>query len=36
MTQQLRAHTIPLLAIARVLLTLTLFGLALVDGHKWV
>jgi hypothetical protein len=25
-----------LLAVVRVLLTLTLFGLALADGHKWL
>jgi hypothetical protein len=36
MTQRMRARSSPVLAIARVLVTLTLFGMTLVDGHKWV
>ena len=36
MTQSMRARSRPMLAIVRVLVTLALFGLALVDGHKWM
>ena len=36
MTQRMRLQLSPVLAIARLLVTLTLFGLALVDGHKWL
>ena len=36
MTQRMRLQLSPALAIARLLVTLSLFGLALVDGHKWL
>jgi hypothetical protein len=36
MIQQLRSQTAPKLVIVRALVTLALFGLALVDGHKWI
>ena len=34
MIQSMRVRSRPTLAIVRVLVTLALFGLALVDGHK--
>lgn len=36
MTRRMHVRGGPTLAIVRVLLTLTLFGMALVDGHKWL
>ena len=36
MTQSMRVRTGPTLAIVRVLVTLALFGLTLVDGHRWM
>ena len=36
MTQLMHVRTRPALAIVRVLLTLALFGLTLVDGHRWM
>lgn len=36
MTQRMRVRTRPMLAIARVLVTIGLFGLTLVDGHRWL
>jgi hypothetical protein len=36
MTHGMHGQTSPILAIVRVLVTLTLFGVALVDGHKWI
>ena len=35
MTQQVRLGARPMFAIVRVLVTLALFGLTLVDGHRW-
>jgi hypothetical protein len=35
MTLRMPDRTSPILAIVRVLATLALLGVALVDGHKW-
>ncbi len=36
MTQTLRSHAGSMFAVVRVLLTLMLLGMALIDGHKWI
>ena len=36
MIQQLRARSVSTLAMVRVLASLALLGMALVDGHKWL